>query len=197
MERSNFRNDYDTIPERSISTSDVPHRVALSYIANLPFGKGRYFGRNWHGFVNGVLGGWQTQAIFQAQSGRPIAFGDVVYFGDPSKLTTHITSKTLNNAFDTSLFLNNTLNSAYDVHYFPYTLSGFRGQGTNNWDMSILKVFNVTERIKLQVRGEFLNAFNHVLFANPNVTPGNSAFGTVTSQYNLPREVQLGMRATF
>ncbi len=169
----------------------------MAFVAPLPFGRGHNLGRNWSGPLNAVLGGWQVQGIIQAQSGRPIAMGNLTYFGDPSKLRTDISSSTIKHAFNTSGFYNLAL--ASNIRTFPTTLTDFRGQAMNNSDLSILKLMALGKegRFGLQIRGEFLNAFNHPFFSNPSVDPTNAAFGTITSQYNLPREVQLGMRLTY
>jgi hypothetical protein len=63
--------------------------------------------------------------------------------------------------------------------------------------MSVLKNFAVRESVKFQVRGEFLNALNHAQFENPNLTPTNSSFGTISGQTNLPRNVQIGLKIIF
>jgi len=216
LERTTLLNDSQTTPAKGISTSDIPQRVSIAFLAELPFGKGRRWGQNWHGIVNGVLGGWQVQGIIQAQSGKPITMGNLAYFGDPSKLRTHISSSNLSNTFDTTYFYfsdaavqtngvpditkqraDTRIQLASNIRTFPYTLADFRGQAMNNSDLSALKLFRFTERFVLQVRGEFLNAFNHPFFSAPSVDPTSAAFGSITSQYNLPREVQLGMRLTF
>ena len=44
---------------------------------------------------------------------------------------------------------------------------------------------------------EFLNAFNSAVFANPNTDPTNADFGKVTSQTNLPRDIQLALKLVF
>ena len=197
IERSTLFNDFQTTPQKAISTSDVPDRLSLAFVAPLPFGKGHRLGGNWSGPLNAALGGWQVQGIIQAQSGRPITMGNLTYFGDPSKLRTDISSSTISKTFDTSGFYNLAL--ASNIRTFPSTLADFRGQAINNSDLSILKLIALGKdgRIGLQIRGEFLNAFNHPFFSNPSVDPTNAAFGSVTSQYNLPREVQLGLRFTF
>ena len=61
----------------------------------------------------------------------------------------------------------------------------------------MIKNVQITERVQFQLRGEFLNAFNTPVFNNPNLDPTNSNFGRATSQANLPRNVQLGMRIVF
>ena len=55
----------------------------------------------------------------------------------------------------------------------------------------------VTEGLKFQIRGEFLNAFNHPQFADPNTDPTNSGFAKTTGQNNLPRNVQIGLKLIF
>jgi len=49
------------------------------------------------------------------------------------------------------------------------------GPGQFNWDISILKTTQITERVKMQFRADFYNAFNHPQFADP----GGASFGTV------------------
>jgi hypothetical protein len=50
---------------------------------------------------------------------------------------------------------------------------------------------------RLQLRVELLNATNTPLFGEPNLDPTSSNFGRVTSQVNLPRNVQVGLRCVF
>jgi hypothetical protein len=61
----------------------------------------------------------------------------------------------------------------------------------------MIKNFTVTERVRLQFRGEFLNAFNHPQFNDPNLDPTSSDFTKVTSQNNLARNIQLALKLTF
>ena len=75
--------------------------------------------------------------------------------------------------------------------------TGYRGPGTRNFDISIMKSFKVTETIKGQFRAEALNAFNHPLFNGPASAFGNANFGTITQQGNFPRYIQLGARIIF
>jgi hypothetical protein len=51
----------------------------------------------------------------------------------------------------------------------------------------------------LQFRAEFLNAFNHVRFPNPNRDVTSDAFGTAiaANQVNYPRRIQLSMKFVF
>jgi hypothetical protein len=210
IEQVSVLNDFDADLERRISRDDVPHRVVLSGIFELPFGKGRKWGDGWNRAVDTFLGGWQAQAIWQWQSGRPIDLQgrNVVYFGDPSRLTTDITSRNADptrTVFNTSGFYftdaavqtNGVVDPAKqrndpriqlsnNVRTFPSRFSSFRGQPLNLWDMSVIKNVRIVERLQLQLRAEFLNAFNHVQFNDPE-----------TNQANLPRNVQLGVKLIF
>jgi hypothetical protein len=217
LEAASFLNESDTNYERRLSDADMPHRLVISGIWELPFGKGRKFGSNWHRAVDVVLGGWQFQGIGQLQSGRPLTIGDVYFNGDITKLKTDVRSSNIDGTvFDISGFYFNDAavqtNGVVDPakqradsrislqsHYrsLPSRFAGFRGDNLNLWDLSLSKNISFTETFKLQLRGEFLNAFNTPNFANPNLTPNNSNFGKITGQNNLPRNVQIGLKLIF
>jgi hypothetical protein len=224
LERVSFLNPSDTDYEKRISANDSPHRIVASGIWELPFGKGRSFGNNWTGAREVLLGGWQVQGVWQAQSGRPIDLGNLFFNRDPSQLRTNIKGSTVNAVFDTSGFYftdaavqfidPNTgqptgvpdpakqrndprIRLASNIRRFPSRLPGFRSQPLNLWDLSLLKNIFIKEDVKVQLRAEFLNAFNHPQFNNPNVDPTSSEFGKVTSQGNLPRNIQLGIKLIF
>ena len=88
-----------------------------------------------------------------------------------------------------------------------------RSNGINNWDFNIVKNISFNERMKLQVRGDFLNGFNHSQFTpgqvntvnltnRANITsfmvPGNPVFGRFDQVWsNNARLIQLAGRFTF
>jgi hypothetical protein len=224
LERISLLNPTDTTYEKRLSSNDSPHRIVVSGIWELPFGNGRRFGNRWKGTREKLLGGWQLQGIWQAQSGRPLDLGNLYFKGDPSKLKTNIKGGTIDAVFDTSGFYFNDaavqfinpstgqptgvpdpvkqrndprIRLTSNIRTFPSHLSGMRGQPLNLWDLSMIKNFSFTENFRLQLRCEFLNAFNHPEFNNPNLDPTSSSFGKVTSQGNLPRNVQLGIKLIF
>ncbi len=225
LERGSFLNEVDTEFESRLSSADVPHRFVTSGIWELPFGKGRKFGNDWNKVVNAVIGGWQVQGIGQVQSGRTIdiggtsnnAYSNIYVNGDISKLKTDIRSSNVDGVtFDISRFYfsdaavqtngvvdpvkqraDTRIQLANSIRVLPSRASAFRGQRLNLWDLSVSKNFAFTESIRLQLRGEFLNAFNKVIFDNPNLTPNNTNFGKVTGQANLPRDVQIGLKIIF
>lgn len=84
-----------------------------------------------------------------------------------------------------------------NIRTLPSRFAGLRGDALNLWDLSVSKNFTIVEKVKLQLRGEFLNAFNKVIFDNPDLNPRNSTFGQLTGQANLPRDVQIGLKLIF
>ena len=218
IEQVSFLNDSDTKYERRIGSDDIPHRVVVSGIWELPFGKGRKWGNNWNGVVNTVLGGWQAGGVYQWQSGRPINLDSRnIYFNCPQGAPrTTIKGSTVDTTFDTTCFYfhdaavqtngiddpvkqraDTRIRLSNNIRSFPSRLSAFRGQPLNLWDLSLIKNFSITERLKFQTRAEFLNAFNHPQFNDPTTDPTNSNFGKVTQQNNLPRKVQIGLKLIF
>jgi hypothetical protein len=195
---------------------DAPHRAVVSGIFELPFGKGRRWGKSWSGLVEGFLGGYQFQGIWQYQSGRPFNWGNVYYNGDPTQLRANIDGATVDGTFDTSGFYfhdaqvqtngvddpvkqraDQRIRLDRNVRYFPLRMSNFRGQPYHESHLSLIKRIYFTETMNLELRGELINAFNHPQFNNPNVDPTSSNFGKTTSMANLPRNIQLGIKFIF
>ncbi|MBI1764593.1 MAG: TonB-dependent receptor [Acidobacteria bacterium] len=81
MEAVEFLNAADPDPVETISGSDRPHRFSASGILELPFGKRRKWGANVNRGVSYAISGWQMSGVYQFQSGVPIGFGNVFYFG--------------------------------------------------------------------------------------------------------------------
>ena len=67
------QNSYNLKGEKSLSYQDIPHTLVVSYIYELPVGKGKKF-LNKSGLADKVLGGWQVGGVQRYQSGQPISF---------------------------------------------------------------------------------------------------------------------------
>jgi hypothetical protein len=76
-------------------------------------------------------------------------------------------------------------------------VSDLRNDGVRNFDISLFKDFVFTERVRLQFRGEALNAFNTPRFGTPNTSVTSNTVGVITSQANAPRQIQLGLKLIF
>ena len=74
-----------------------------------------------------------------------------------------------------------------------------KAPGINNWDLTLQKRTQITERINLEFRWEMFNAFNHERFGPPGGSLGNNTFGVINSegQSAEPRLDQLSLRLNF
>jgi hypothetical protein len=216
LERVSFLNPSDAEFEKRISANDSPHRLVISAIWQIPFGKGHGFGRRVGRLGQLFLRDWQVQGIWQMQSGRPLDLGNVFFAGDPATLRTNISGNTVDGTFDPSGFYfsdaavqtnggvdpakqrnDPRIRLANNIRTLPTHLSGLRSQPLRLCDLSVIRSFSFNENTRLQFRAEFLNAFNHPQFSDPNLDPTSSSFGKSTSQANLPRNVQLAVKLIF
>jgi hypothetical protein len=180
MEAIDRLNAFDLYPHHVISPQDRPHHIAMSGLWDLPLGRGRRWMPQPSRLADGVLGGWSINAIYQWQSGPPIGFGNVLFYGLPQDLVIPYSDRRVEQWFRTDQFERRAafqLDS--NVRTFPLRLTGLRADGWNTWDLALFKEFRFTEKLKLQLRAEAVDALNHAMFAAPNNAPVNTAFGTV------------------
>jgi hypothetical protein len=199
MEAIAFLNGADARPSEVISDQDFPHRFVMSGIYELPFGRGRPFLSGVTGAVDKFIGGWQVSAIFNKQSGTALGFGNVFFYGDVKNIPLPASQRTPERWFnvDAGFERNSARQPGSNVRTTPLRWSGVRADGMNSWDISLIKYVPINERIRLQFRGEFLNAFNHASFSPPNTTVTATTFGTITDTLIHPRRIQLGLKLTY
>jgi hypothetical protein len=177
-----------------IAGEDRPFRFVFSSTYELPFGKGKRYGANAGAWANQLIGGWQIAGILNLQSGSPVEFGNVIYFGGNLQWD----ARNVARAFDITRFETAAARQLdRNVRTFPQAFSQYRSDKIYNVDMSVIKNFPIVERFKMQFRAESFNAFNHAIFGGPDMGPTSGNFGRITSQSNLPRVFQLALRATF
>jgi hypothetical protein len=207
-----YLNPDDATPTKMISDLDVPHRLSVSGILELPFGKGRRFLSDADGLLNVLVGGWQLQGVYTYQSGFPIPFGaynatsavtsgDLFYNGGEISIGTPTTDRWFNTDVFTSI-LNSTSNNASPVNHLrtlPYRFDDVRRDAINNIDLSLLKTVDLGREMKLELRAEFINAFNEAYFPFPVTGATSTTFGQVTAsnQANYARRAQLGVKLVF
>ncbi len=190
---------------RAVADFDVTQRFVVSYIYEMPFGRGRRFGSSSPRAVNWVLGNWQLNGITTVQSGTPLQFSASNVAGvfnqqqwannnGNSGLLSGDIHTRLNKYFDTSAF---SQPAAFTLGNMGPRDNRLRTPGVANWDVSMFKEFLPTERIRVQFRAEFLNAFNRVQFSGPNTSPTSTNFGVITAQANSPRQTQFGLKVLF
>jgi len=206
--------DYNNLKaERSILSYEVPYRAVISYILNLPFGKGQKFGRDATGALNAIISGWGVNGITTLQHGFPVGV-NVGHGGNYplannfgagslrpnftagcSKGSTYSGNDRINGWFKTSCF---SSPGAYAYGNEPRVDTGISADGIKNFDFSMLKNTKVTEGTSLQFRAEFFNIFNRKQFGPPDGSLNDPTFGQVLStDANQPRLIQLSLRVNF
>jgi hypothetical protein len=189
----------------SLSTFDVSRNLVVSGIYSLPFGRGERFGAHWNRLVDALLGGYQFNGIFSAHNGTPLAFSanNVANIFNPGErpnwngqnasLGGSVESR-LNKYFNTANFSQPAI---YTFGNMSRTSGYLRNPGLINLDASLFKQFAVTEKIKLELRGEVFNVSNTPAFSGPDVGVSDATFGAITSQANSPRQIQVAAKILF
>jgi hypothetical protein len=192
-------NGYLSPLQEVISEEDRPHRFVISGMWEIPAGRGRRLCGGCRGALDKIIGGWQLQGIYTAQSGPALSFGNVLFIGNVHDITLPRQQRTPDRWFniDAGFDRNSARQLSYNYRTFPTRLSDVRGDGVNLWNLSVLKNTRIRERCNIQFRGEFLNALNHPNFSPPNTSPTSSAFGQVTSERGYPRRIQCGLKILF
>ena len=201
---------------KSLAADDVPNVFSLAMVYQLPFGRGKHF-LNSGGFVDKIFGGWETSVNYRASSGTPLFFRSGTCNVPSQFRVACIPSLAGSSPFAQSkgsydpnkpLFDKNAFEPVTDFNFFygkGQRISNFRGFAYTNLDFVLVKNISLTERLKLQIRGEAFNALNEHHFTcagfagcspfNNDISSSN--FGTWNGSVTTPRNVQLVGRITF
>jgi hypothetical protein len=201
---------FDSAHERSVLATDVPHRIVGNFNYSLPFGRGQRFGANIPKWLDEVVGGWKLNGIGSLQSGNPLSFGETgtqafagsrpTFVPGVNPLTQGSTHTRLGGAGQSQAYFNPgafRLSRAFELGNVPRSVALTRSPLTFQDDLSAIKDFNIHESIRLQFRLEAFNLLNRVQFGFPNTTVNSATFGQITSQGNLPRNVQAALKLYF
>ncbi|MFN7937467.1 MAG: TonB-dependent receptor [Bryobacteraceae bacterium] len=201
-EGDSHQNTYDVGASRALSSQDIAHRMVTSVLYDLPIGRGRALNTGESRVANAIFGGWQVNGIVSFQSGLPLALSanntsglfaartQPNNNGQSGKKTGRVQER-LNAYFIPTVY---SQPAAFTFGNLARYLPDVRSDMVRNWDLSLFKEFAIREKMNLQFRSEFFNAFNRVQFSGPNTSVTSNAFGTVTSQANAPRQVQFGLK---
>jgi len=199
QDRQNIRAEY------GLSDFDQRQRFVFSSIYQLPFGKGQKYLGSLEGFANALIGGWQITSIVTFAAGNPLSIaapGSLTNTGclgcvqranlvGPNNGNLPSSERTVNRWFNMAAFVlapaNTFGNSGRNIVIGP---------GVNNFDLSLIKDFKITESKTLQFRSEFFNAFNHSQFFDPVTDPTSPAFGRLTLA-RPAREIQFALKFIF
>jgi hypothetical protein len=190
----------------------LAHSFTGSIIYDLPFGRGKQFGRDWNGAVNSLLGNWQLTLIEKITSGFGVPLVDSVNtagqfpsfdnggngnnFNRPNQAAgcdPYAGNHGLNQWINAACFPAATPGQLGNASRVPVT-----GPGFVNTDFSVIKQFALPrEGMGLNFRAEFFNLFNHPQFGLPIADISSPGFGFANSTVNNPRVVQFGLKLTF
>ncbi|MBM3786511.1 MAG: carboxypeptidase regulatory-like domain-containing protein [Acidobacteria bacterium] len=180
----------DTFLPQMIGQFDNPHRVSLGLIYELPLGEGRAWKSNVR-VLDRIIGGWQWSAMYIYQTGQAVALPQAVATGTSPKRD----NATIQNWFNGGAL---SVMPPFTARRLPFYWGDLRNPAINNWDMAFLKDTAIgRERIKLQFRAEFVNAFNRVWFGGLNTGITSPTYTQLLGQANQPRNIQLGLKLSF
>ncbi len=196
--------------ERSLSQFDATHVLNLSYVWDIPIGRGQLLGHNWTPWLNGLIGGWKTTAIWQFASGQPLGLDlangqSLPTYGSqrPNLLGTLQKASGGDSQWVAQYFANPNLAVApppFALGTAPRTLPNLRAPGIDIANLSVFKEFSLAkfrEGMRLEYRAEAFNAFNHPHFCGPNTNVNGGSFGQITSTCTASREVQMALKFYF
>jgi hypothetical protein len=196
--------------ERSLSQFDATHVLNVSYVWDIPIGRGQLIGRNWSPLMNTILGGWKTNAIWQFASGQPLG----LFLANGQSLPTYGSQRPdllgqlkkgsgSNSDLVNQYFANPEVAvapPAFALGTAPRVLPNLRGPGIEVANLSLFKEFSlarIRESMRAEFRAEAFNALNHPGFCAPNTTVNGGSFGQITGLCTAPREVQLALKFYF
>jgi hypothetical protein len=198
-----FTDNLDIRRQYGPSDFDQPNLLTVSHLYELPFGKGKRY-LNKGGLAAFLVQGWQLNGIYRYATGTPFTptadatacncpgngnFADVIspvqYLGGIGPGQPWFSTASLA-VPGPNRFGNAGRNT-------------IRGAHLSNYDFSVFRNFDITERYKLEFRSEFYNLTNTPHFANPNGNVSSGTFGIISgtlSGYGS-RQIQMALRLRF
>jgi len=187
-----------------------PYRLSGGVVYELPFGANKPM-LNSGGIAAALAGGWQVAGTFEVQPGSLLAFGNVFFTGDMSKIKKGKPEIALHpdGTIDATKYWFNIdgferdsakTPTSFQTRSFPFQIEGLRGPGLHYVNLNILRNFRVGGRRSIQTRVDVQNLFNYAAYSNPQMDPTNTNFGkvvTAVSAAGAMRFVSFGVRFAF
>jgi hypothetical protein len=205
----NWQNAYNPSANYGNSSFDVRNAFKGFFVYQLPFGRGRQF-LNSSSILDAVIGGWQISDTLVLQSGQsftPIMKTDTSYSLGGSNFALY--PNLIGNPVLAGRNPNHWFNEAAFAAPVAGTFGNERrnqlvGPGLATTNISLGKTFSIWEQVKLQIRGDVNNAFNHPSFSLPGnnlsvtssggIAPNSS---TITGVAVPSRTMQVSARLSF
>jgi len=181
------QDEYNLKAERGISLANIPTRLVISGIYDLPFGPGRAYAQK--GLLGRVVGGWELGGIYYVQSGQQVwvrsanntsgTFSQLMrpdMVGSPNLPSDQ---RTLKKWFNTAAF-----QAPAPLHFGNSPrVPNIQGPAWYNLDFNIHRSIHIplTEQTRIELRGECFNCTNHTNFLPPSGLQGTVTFGQITA----------------
>ncbi|HYO80800.1 MAG TPA: carboxypeptidase-like regulatory domain-containing protein [Bryobacteraceae bacterium] len=201
-EACSVQDEYNLNNDRSVSAFDVPHNLVVSWVYEMPFGRGKSLTTN-SKVIDSIIGGWQFNGIMALRNGIPY---HVTVPGDIANVFnsgTYVRAKLVGeHRVDSPTPVRSINTSAFAApEQFTFGNLGrnsLRPDWVRRFDLSVFRRFPLkAEKVQLELRLETFNAFNTPIFAAPNANLASGTFGLVTGVQVPPRQLQLGGKIIF
>jgi hypothetical protein len=206
---------YNRRLERTITSFQIPHFVKLTWIYDLPLGKGRKWLTG--GVMSHVIGGWTVTGIHQYRSGDSLSISGsgpstalfngairpdwiqgvpVILNHDADVQTDGVGALYLNPAAFKLVPVTGN-NIPLRLGTAPVRMPNLRGPAVYGEDFGLQKKFAINEATGFELRADFFNAFNRAGRGNPVTEITAPDFGRITGSRFGPRNIQVSARFTF
>ncbi|HEV2277639.1 MAG TPA: hypothetical protein VGS02_05670, partial [Acidobacteriaceae bacterium] len=224
-----WRDYYNQKADYGLSTHDMPVSFVEAWYYELPYGVGRKWGAQSPQFARQTIGGWNVSGAVRLTSGMPLwipvqwadGMNHLGNYGFPGNALPDLVGNPIpkhrneNNWINPDAFqgLSSsgsgglvTCGKDPNCQPFPFRYGNepqhygtLREAGSRNVDLGVSKDFG-SERYKVQLRGDFLNLFNHPVYGGSwNITNhfGWGPIGLVQGTRNDPRNIQVALKFMF
>jgi hypothetical protein len=187
--------------EYAASSFDVRHKIAYSFVYDLPQLKGE------SGFVRGFLGGWQISGTGRFQTGQPFTVNSIFDVNLDGNLTDRLNNTNFisENGGNNAQILTNSSSNNNQLQSMLASIgsdgsigrNSFRGRSLLNLDLSFNKQFLIREGQNLQFRVDVFNFINRANFAVPVRFLEAPGFGQAVDTVTPGRRIQIALKYLF
>jgi len=206
---------FDSVEPQALTWQPLniaPHRVAATWVYDLPFGKGRHWAQS--KALDLIAGGWTVSGNYVWQLGTLIGMPNTYYYGDINNI--RVENQTIGQMFNTGGCVltasqagpGDTVVAAgapctsgwdkrtayqpgtYQARMTPLYVDGVRNPAFGQLNGSLMRDFKFKvkdQAVTFQMRGDVLNVMNHSYMGGVNTGPtsGAGVFGAITSGSTL------------
>ncbi len=219
-----IQNSQNPNAEYGPAAPDIRQRLSVSYLYELPVGRGRQFMNDAKGVADALLGGWELGGIVTAQTGEALTAtlsADYTNTGSFSPRPDQIHNPydfSFNTGDQATVFQcpnpgHQTLQCWYNQAAFAIpalapgqtfatnwgnsAIGNLRGPNLVDFDFVVQKNFKIRESQQIEFRAEFFNIFNHPNFGLPGANPDVAGGAAITSTSTDNRQIEFALKYTF